>query len=349
MTVTSANRNFGLDLFRAVAILMVLIWHTSAVALLPRPLYSVAEFFGFFGVELFFVLSGFLIGGILIRELTSNGSAVLFSFWQRRWQRTLPNYFLFLVLNSILAAFVFGESVYPWLYIIFAQNLVRPIPGFFGESWSLAVEEWFYLLLPLAALAFRRIRKDHAVLYGSAVLAVASILLRAYLAAKHPEWSWRFRVRKVALARFDSLFFGVLLAHLKNSSPKLWSSLQSRGYAISGLIVAIAISFIETRATLFTTVAIFTFASLAVALMLPFAYALPRSKAGRVVSVPITFISLVSYSVYLINEPLLAALRWGRAPEFFGVAGFCLLYWFLTFTLAAFVYQNFERRFMHAG
>ena len=139
------NRIFGLDLMRFFAIVFVVFGHIWYV-------FPQLHFMGHiwvFGVEVFFVLSGFLIGGILIKVLEKEVSKrALYNFWVRRWFRTLPNYYLFLLINII--AFSYFKDSYQWnySYLFFLQNLAWMPERFFSVSWSLAVEEWFYLIVP---------------------------------------------------------------------------------------------------------------------------------------------------------------------------------------------------------
>ena len=151
---------------RALAILSVLFAHT--VFLLPfssKTQISFLSFFGFIGVEIFFVLSGYLIGKILIGLYSNHpvNTKTTFYFWIRRWFRTLPNYYLALIVSAAVfyisnKAFVFSGPFY-LQYFVFSQNLYSAHPDFFILAWSLSVEEWFYLLLPLSFIAGRVILK----------------------------------------------------------------------------------------------------------------------------------------------------------------------------------------------
>ncbi|MFM9911077.1 MAG: acyltransferase family protein, partial [Chitinophagaceae bacterium] len=148
---SSSDRIFGLDLLRAFAIFFVVFLHGSLI--LPQRL-AVYQFYVVFdGVSIFFVLSGFLIGRIIIKTFNTEHLSYhcLSSFWIKRWFRTLPNYFIIL-LALILLQVISGKSFNGaplWKYFLFLQNFNSPQPGFFSESWSLSVEEWFYLLIPL--------------------------------------------------------------------------------------------------------------------------------------------------------------------------------------------------------
>lgn len=132
--ITNSQRNFGLDLLRAIAVLLVVFSHYFA----STPL----RVGGVIGVEMFFVLSGYLIGSILYRFTLLSDIRVndLYTFWVRRWVRTLPNYLFFLLVFTALAYPWYELDVSEWLkYLFFLQNLAEPLNGFYGLSWSLSI------------------------------------------------------------------------------------------------------------------------------------------------------------------------------------------------------------------
>ena len=147
----SNNRVFGLDLLRFVAIFMVLLGHSLILA--PKYLKPFVYKFLFDGVAIFFVLSGFLIGGILIKQLNKEKPSFngLVDFWKRRWMRTLPAYLVILIFLLIYTAFLIPKNLPDdWFrFFFFTQNLFAFRPSFFAEAWSLSIEEWFYLSVPL--------------------------------------------------------------------------------------------------------------------------------------------------------------------------------------------------------
>lgn len=134
---------------RAIAILTVVFAHGNP---LIANKFQNLERFNFDGVMLFFVLSGYLIGRILILDFQTRGCQpkTIINFWSRRWLRTLPAYICILTI-LIIAAIALNRNLPSnvFLYYVFSQNIAWPHPSFFGEAWSLAIEEWFYLIIPL--------------------------------------------------------------------------------------------------------------------------------------------------------------------------------------------------------
>jgi peptidoglycan/LPS O-acetylase OafA/YrhL len=162
-----------LDGIRGAAVLLVLVFHwflsEGGLVFLPQPIYNVL-LMGWSGVDLFFVLSGFLITSILIKERDADNYFKI--FYVRRFCRILLLYFAVLLLT--LAVFyltlpvdsrnwLFGSILPVWSYLTFTQNLVMSATGTMGSkiidaTWSLVVEEQFYLTLPLIV---RFVRKKH--------------------------------------------------------------------------------------------------------------------------------------------------------------------------------------------
>lgn len=150
-------RQDGLDVLRALAILPVLFFHTPQRLFFTFPLaLQQATRFGWMGVDLFFVLSGYLIGRQVFsaREEAPLGTQ-LRQFWVKRWTRTLPLYFVVLGTYAVIKPWVFGAPFVGggWHYALFLQNY-GPLQDFV-QSWSLCVEEHFYLVLPLLAFGLR--------------------------------------------------------------------------------------------------------------------------------------------------------------------------------------------------
>lgn len=225
----SGRRVFGLDVARAGAIWMVLICHAVALGAL-KPLYPAWTFeklwlLGLPGVDLFFVLSGYLIGKILVRAVLQRdleNAGQLGHFWMRRWLRTLPNY--------IAWFFIYQWWTHPQV------SLAERVQAFFcvsnfsqhtlptmGQSWSLMVEEWFYLLFPL--WLFITIKSSGRRTHGAIVAAALPFLL-VPLVLKWVRWNQGLQlddaflhVWMVTPLRLDSIMIGVLAAVVVSRFP----------------------------------------------------------------------------------------------------------------------------------
>ena len=212
------QRNPNLDLVRAIAILMVLIFHAPADL---GPLIPVLKEHGYLGVNLFFVLSGLLVGRIYLSESSRPGFRVS-RFWMRRWLRTVPPYIAILCLWAAAHAIRGQSPVPPWPYLAFLQNyLSDPYMNEMPFSWSLCVEEHFYLLLPLLGLFVSGRRMAPLVL---ALAAVPTIT----------RWCEAGPSRATHL-HFDGLLCGVFLAHAQRWSPE-WTARVFRPRAATGVL-----------------------------------------------------------------------------------------------------------------
>lgn len=354
MASMTPPRKPGLDLVRSLAILLVLAGH-GALLLPPevieakwraRLLYAG----GYFGVELFFVLSGCLVVGLLFRLLEREpqfGWLAALGFMRRRWWRTLPTYFLFLLLNATLFVRWFGGEGADWRYLLFLQSLAWPHPAFMAEAWSLAVEEWFYLLLPVCLmLVLPRFATGHhavlAVLLGMVVvLGAARLGLVALLAP-----AWDEGLRKVALLRLDAVAWGGLVAYALRYHRPLCQAWAGRLLCLGVLLMLVmGLWLLHGVDRGFSPVLHyaphFTLTSLAAALCLP-AASLWQCLRGRLAAA-VTWVSQVSYSTYLLHFSLvIPLLSLPAVQEALPLAWRLLLYPALSLGLAWGVYRGFE-------
>ena len=216
-------RNLGLDVVRATAILSVLIGHYAPPYLSMLGVHDPARFSGpaaYLGVELFFVLSGFLIGRILFGIAhTRPTPGALLVFLTRRWMRTLP---LYLAWIALLWAFLpydhqsLGEVL---RYVTLTQNLDRPMPinNWFAVSWSLTVEEWFYLLFGSSVILCAAWLPRRLAIWLPIVLFIAApTFIRCILSPADLLFEGR---EKVALLRLDAIAYGAALQGNRLKSP----------------------------------------------------------------------------------------------------------------------------------
>ncbi|MDP9004803.1 MAG: acyltransferase [Verrucomicrobiota bacterium] len=319
------NRVFGLDLLRAAAILSVVCAH-GFVVLYPHfgKILGVFGHGGFYGVELFFVLSGFLIGQILIRQGLALGQAGnVAAFYIRRWFRTLPLFFLFLAVN-VWIEFQFREHHVGLSEVLshgfFLRNLTGFHLSFFPESWSLAIEEWFYLLFPAALWFGLKIsRRFDGVFLCAAFAFFAFSTLARMLSANDPDAIWSEAQRMVVIYRFDALMFGMFAAWISLRFPERWRK-HPRYAALAGgaLLLAMYLTLWKIERgqlafgddSYFARTFRFTLVSLGFALLLPWASGLILTKENFG-SIAIRRIALWSYGIYLVHLPVFwIVTRW---------------------------------------
>lgn len=352
-----SRRIFGLDLLRAFAIMFVLIDHSSF--LLPPDLKFIPKLFVLDGVTIFFVLSGFLIGGILIKIVEEKGFSihVLKDFWVRRWFRTLPNYFLILTILCILSLIYKEDFSFEVVkkYYYFSQNLFNAHPLFFPEAWSLSVEEWFYLILPLVLGFFTLIfsTKKRAIFVTCLLVILIITLFRYYrfLNVKIDDINdWDLIFRKQVFTRLDSLMFGVTGAYLNFYHNKYWLR-NKLLFFIIGVFLLLISKFVLSEFFivngLFSCVFSFSVISVGTFLLLPF-LSQYRSERGIIVQV-VTYISLISYSMYLINlslvqNEILVRIDWLMIYNNEYIMGSIryICYWTLVISISILLYKYFE-------
>src|SRR5689334_11843153 len=238
----SPHRIYGLDILRAAAILFVLQIHSLRFIAAHTDTYYYWLYI-LDGVDLFFVLSGFLIGGILLRTINKNGLdwQALRSFWIRRWFRTLPNYFLLLIALLAGYRYVFDEFPPKTLqFFVFLQNFADPHPRFFPESWSLAVEEWFYIIIPLGLFFLLKTSKNkkRIVISWICFVIIAISVFRIYKTSTlhyHELNTWDQYIRKQVLTRMDSIMYGFLGAYFSYYRFAFWDKWKN-GLFIAGVL-----------------------------------------------------------------------------------------------------------------
>lgn len=221
-----AKRNFGLDIIRACAIIMVLMAHIAPLMKSHLFTYNFLYHAGLYGVELFFVLSGYLIGLIFLRKVLPVLSVQrIITFYIRRWLRTLPLYFIILAILIILTNIDQKKIIYHPYHFVFIQNFLPTEANFFAVAWSLSIEEWFYLLLPLVFIPVtKKAHKTKTIAILLLLIISVIILMRILYVAKYQP-TFDLGIRKFIPLRFDSLLIGVLAAHIKLYYQGIYKSL----------------------------------------------------------------------------------------------------------------------------
>jgi peptidoglycan/LPS O-acetylase OafA/YrhL len=300
-------RNFGLDLLRAISIWLVLLQHGGINIPGLEPLKI-----GGIGVEIFFVISGFLIGGILFKEIQKGHGffKTLQAFWIRRWFRILPLYYLVLCFK-----FIFLDQSVGWnilYYVFFLQNNFYGI-SYLGVSWSLVIEEWFYLFSPIFLWVMNKVLKSEQLIFISMLAFILFVNILRFLYAWHGNVPYE-GVNSNFPFRFDSLFLGVALSYMHFKKWKWYDRLSSPKWLLFGLSLFISyliyfwnlsFHFHAINSTLLPRTLGFFILPLSIALIIPFMYQITintnRSLAHRLFFSFINITSILTYSIYLIH------------------------------------------------
>jgi peptidoglycan/LPS O-acetylase OafA/YrhL len=234
-------RLHGLDTLRALAIVLVVTFHLQG--LLPERLLPVANV-GWIGVDLFFVLSGFLIGGQLLKPYLEGERPRLGEFYRRRAYRILPAYLCVLLLYFTVPAWREAPGISAWWqFCTFTWNFNIELPAHraFSHVWSLCVEEHFYLVLPVLVLwRMRRpsLAKTAGLIAGLVLLGMAVRwyeLVHVVRAVGGTDLGWvpfAKRIYYPTYSRLDGLLVGVTLALVRSFRPGWWAEAARRGQAL---------------------------------------------------------------------------------------------------------------------
>jgi peptidoglycan/LPS O-acetylase OafA/YrhL len=309
---SEAHRIPSLDGIRAASIVLVIAWHLSSSGSAPwlGPLWRIDA--GNLGVRVFFIISGYLITSLLLVEHDRTGTIDLRRFYLRRAFRIMPAFYAFLIVIGI-ATFA-GLLDTPRSAIARAATYTADYASGesgwnIGHTWSLAVEEQFYLLWPglIVLLGLRRsfIGAGFMLLLSPAVRSIA-------LLSGHWPDNPRYAFEAVA----DALATGCLFAYLR---PALWSYvpyrrvLESRAMAFWPAVV-LFVAAASVRWQYFGAALGITLVNISIAIWIDWCLRFPHSLWGRFLNArSIAFVGVLSYSLYLWQQPF---LREGHAPRF---------------------------------
>lgn len=312
-------RSNGLDTLRALAISLVYMYHYMMVS--QEATFGWASNVGWVGVDLFFVLSGYLIANQIFAGLIARRELSLPRFYARRALRTWPVFWLVLAAYFLFPTVMGGKPPAPlWKFLTFTQNFELQPGTAFSHAWSLCVEEQFYLALPLVVLLAGRVGSHKVqawlLLLTLMALGVAArwVLWTTYgLESTGKSDGYYPNVYYATLGRFDEFLPGIAVALIKNYHPQLWQRLMLRGAALFG------VGLVASLATLYGALfhyyiddygypffmSVFGYSCVAVAFSVLVASALsPHSPLHRVTFPGAYTLALWSYSIYLTHKPV---------------------------------------------
>lgn len=297
-----------IDGLRAVAVVPVVLFHAGA------PLFEG----GYLGVDVFFVISGYLITTIILDDIDQNRFSIL-KFYERRFRRLLPAYVIVMLVSMVFAWLWmmpdqlrnFGQSVFA--SSIFSSNILFwTEAGYFLtgsaekpllHTWSLSVEEQFYLFFPLMLAGLAHLRWRWTVL-TIAVITVVSAVLAEYGWRHVPDANFYllpFRAWELGFGASAAIF-------LRLYGPQSNSLLSGAGL----IILVLSMALFDDKTPMPSLIGL----SPVLGTVLIVVFASPRTWVGTMLSLrPVVFIGLISYSTYLWHQPLLAFARLRSIPS----------------------------------
>lgn len=309
----------GLDHLRALAITFVFIFHYSILSAgNPQWLLNISGF-GWTGVDLFFVLSGFLIASQLFSEIKKGRGVSFKTFFAKRCFRILPAFWVVVAIYFCFPFFREKEALPSLLkFLTFTQNLNLDIrnTGTFSHAWSLCVEEHFYFLLPVmlnVLLLTKIFRRSFWLLI---ILFLCGFIIRwysfnnLYLPTLQQDNHWMYWYKYIyypTYNRLDGLLAGVSIAGIYQFLPNTWNKIAKYGntlIVLSLLILTGAYFLCEDQQTFSASVFGFPLVAVGYGCMVTGAIS-PSSFLYRWQSKTTTFIATLSYAVYLTHKGII--------------------------------------------
>ncbi|MBS0632667.1 MAG: acyltransferase [Verrucomicrobia bacterium] len=347
----------GLDLLRAIAILWVLLFH-GWILNLGNPWPAIGRQ-GWMGVDLFFVLSGYLIGSQLLKSYAQGQVPGWVEFYRRRALRILPVYWVVVALYFAVPQFREAKGIEPaWKFLTFTENFLIDYRHneTFSHAWSLCVEEHFYLVMPILVWALLRRPSWRITVTLAALIMIGGIAARAwvYLHYCDPVKGWgpgKFveLIYYPTYMRLDGLLAGVLLASVRWFRPAWWQAAMARPYwMLTAAVGVLAVAIWAAKGRGDFAGSVFGFPLLAAGFALLVAASVSeRGFLGKFHVPGAELIAKVTFSLYLSHKMTWHVLR-TYAPGWVdgrGVQAF-ILYTLGAFAVGGALYLLVERPFL---
>jgi len=330
------NRVLSLDVLRAMAILSVLALHSlDFMSGIPPVLTSIFSF-GWIGVDLFFVLSGFLIGLQAFQQNNVvNIKNSIKKFLIKRWFRTLPLYYFVLIFYVLIKPRLgFPFTAEPIQFIFLIQNFFSPKD--FVQSWSLCIEEQFYLLFPLVYFGFKlkKVKKFYWLLPGFISMCYRFWLYKNGVSSHTPADS-SYNYRFPFITHLDGISWGVFLASTFNT----WSKYKNKRYilGLGCIFLLLSLSYIGSDNLNSKVILSFQLLSLSFSLILVGIYDLQYIPLRKVFEI----VALWSYGLYLWNNVMVKIVSKVGAGH--GNISKMLIFIFLSCFASALTYYFIEK------
>lgn len=347
------KRFYGLDHLRALAIVLVVLYHYRAF---KHPIWiETVGRFGWTGVDLFFVLSGFLISSQLFEEMKDKGSISLKTFYIKRFFRIIPSYFFTIALYFTFPFFREREALPSiWKFVTFTQNYGLNVidKGTFSHAWSLCIEEQFYLVLPLLFLflASRKLFRYFVVLIVLTIifsLAIRWVTWNGYLTNMDGDsmdfWrSWYMMIYYPTHTRLDGLGVGVLIGYLMQYSSFFKARVHRHGnrfFFLGILLLGISFWVCYDQASKSASIIGFTLVAISYGFIVMSAISESSFLSRRKLYITVQLAAL-SYAIYLSHKGIIHIVQ--NTLDHFGIETsdtLCLIICFLFCVLGSLLYR----------
>ncbi len=317
------HKLLGLDHLRAFAISYVVLFHYQFFGH-PDWVKKIAGF-GWSGVDLFFVLSGFLISGQLFATIAKGKKISLSEFFIKRFFRIIPPFLVVVILYAAFPAVREWGHLSPiWRYLTFTLNFGLNLHeyGTFSHAWSLCVEEQFYLILPLIFVLFNYFKAGRKAIYLLFLLFIGGFIIRLWgwdhfikpvLEADNYSAYWNEYIYYPTYNRLDSLLVGVSIAGLYTFYPSIREMINKHCNLVmfSGIILLVTSGFVcKGYSTYNTTLWGFPMVALSYGLIVA-AVVCPSSPVYRFKSFVTSQIASLSYAIYLSHKIIIHVVQNG--------------------------------------
>lgn len=323
MDTNSTTKFYGLDHLRAVAITYVFLFHYFILSKGEPGWLPGFAGFGWTGVDLFFVLSGFLISSQLFAQMKRGETISFRQFFLKRFFRIIPAFWVTVALYFCFPLFREKEALPPlWKFLTFTQNLGLDLQhyGTFSHAWSLCVEEHFYLFLPIILIilqAFKLNSKGYLILITLFLIGFAIRIYSfdyLYLPQIKSENNWMYWYKYIyypTYNRLDGLLGGVAIAGIYQFMPGIWKNISKYGnlFFIFGLVVlGGAYSLCEDQQSFNASVFGYPLIAFGYGLMVIGALS-PTSFLYKWNSKITSFIAMLSYGIYLTHKGIIHVIH----------------------------------------
>ncbi|MBP7651985.1 acyltransferase [Candidatus Dependentiae bacterium] len=316
------ERYVHIDFLRGIAIILVLFHHmpykTPAVQGITDYIINMFKIGGWSGVDLFFVLSGFIVSNILFKEYIKKGKINLKLFVLRRIIRIFPPFYICLAVMGLVYYFFIGTDRNLFfktiiVNLIYCQNYYYR--NIFVHTWSLAVEEHFYIILPVILYIFMKINKNSfRKFWILLVVIIFSVILARYINSLVSSWFHYVKVSYMYAThlRFDGLAFGVLLSYFFSFSNNQFKKIFNKKIMLlSGFILISPFFFLSIENSTFLKIIGFSMLYSGYGIILSYMLCLKTEKICLFEKI-IALIGKYSYSIYLYHFMVIAFCRYSN-------------------------------------